>query len=199
MDLNLKRNPSLNHSHRRSSVQHLNSPLSFEASLNRRSSLDPLTLQKYQSVPLEHSPLDGGHTHKLQSPARASRMSNSSLIDVHNSHSSGLHLSSSVSQLSNHGSNSQLSNQGSNTSLNDTPLHSFPTFPSPDEFFNERSKSLGNIFSSLGQQRPLQHASSYSSGDTASGILQRKRGLTGGRSMVKKPRLVYVHVCVLLC
>ena len=199
MDLALKRN-SLNHSQRRSSLQYPNtSPLTFEPSLHRRSSLDPLTLQKYQSSPLDHTPLDGHSQsmvtlNKLHSPSSRGRMSTSSLVDVHTPHP---HLSrqGSTSQLSNHGSTSQLSNHGSNTSLNEhTPLHSFPTFPSPDEFFNERSKSLGNIFSSIGQ-RPLQHASSYPTGDGGAGYFQcgvsgRKRVLGGslGRNVVKRPR-----------
>ena len=202
MDMALKRN-SLNHSQRRSSLQHLNtSPLTFEPSLHRRSSLDPLTLRRYQSSPLDHAPLDGHSQsmvtlNKLQSPSGRGRMSTSSLVDVHTPLGSNVHLSGqgSTSQLSNHGSTSQLSNHGSNTSLNDhTPLHSFPTFPSPDEFFNERSKSLGNIFTSIGQ-RPLQHASSYPTGEGGAGCFQggmsgRKRGLGGSlsRNVVKRPR-----------
>ncbi len=201
MDLALKRNSLNNISPRRSSLQHLNT-IPFESSLHRRSSLDPLTLRKYQFGLMEHSPLEG-HSQslgKLHSPSNRGRgISCSSLIDVHTPHSINAHLSrqNSTSQLSNHGSNTQLSNHGSNTSLNDhiapPSLHSFPTFPSPDEFpFNERSKSLGNIFSSIGQ-RPLQHANSFggdgSHGYSGGGMRGQKRGLGSlGRGAVKKPR-----------
>ncbi len=198
MDLALKHNSLNNLSQRRSSLQHLNTPL-FDSSLHRRSSLDPLTLRKYQSGLTDYSPLEGHSQslNKIHSPTTRGRISCSSLIDVHTSHSiTNSHPSrqNSISQLSNHGSTTQLSNHGSNTSLNDhTPsLHSFPTFPSPDEFpFNERSKSLGNIFTSIGQ-RPLQHANSFG-GDGSpgyfGGMRGQKRGLGSlGRGAVKKPR-----------
>ena len=199
MEAILKRN-SLNHSQRRASLQHLNSShMSLEPLLLRRSSLDyNITLNKYPSGHSDFSnsrslgALNKVHT---QSPSNLNRTSSSSYdLYVHQSpHGSN-------TQLSRHGSASQLSTHGSNSSLNDlqsqSQLHSFPTFPSPEEMpFNERSKSLGNIFTSLGQ-RPLQHASSYPAtvdNNTAhfqSGLPPQKRHLSSnhGRNTHKKPR-----------
>lgn len=177
---------------RRSSLHNLSSGshLSMDPQLNRRSSLDYITLNIYPpgssdfSVPHDRHSQSLGTINKLhmQSPTNLKRAGSSSL-DVH------IHQSS-------HNSNSHISAQGSNSSLSDlqsqSHLHSFPTFPSPDEIpFNERSKSLGNIFTSV-VQRPLQHAVSYPmrEGHFQTGPRQHKRPLTTtlSRNAHKKPR-----------
>lgn len=199
MEMIHKRN-SLNHSQRRSSLQHLNSSLtSLEPPLHRRSSLDHnISLNKYPSGPwdfLSSRSLVALNKVHSQSPPNLNRVGSSS-YDLH------VHQSphGSSTQLIRHDSASQLSVHGSNSSLNNlqtqSQLHSFPTFPSPEEMpFNERSKSLGNIFTSLGQ-RPLQHASSYpatvdnNTGHFQSGSRSQKRPLSSnhGRNTHKKPR-----------
>lgn len=106
-----------------------------EPNIHRRCSLDPSNLKKLMG-PFEFHQ-GSGHS-QTQSLGR---------LPLHpSSPSTTSHLHSSP-----HGSNSHLSNHGSNSSLND---QLFPTFTPPDDPVDQgRSKSLGNIFSSLGGQQ----------------------------------------------
>lgn len=124
--------------HRRLSLQQSMSMMRSEPNIHRRSSLDPLTLKKLMG-PLDfHQVSSGGG--QSQSLGR---------LPLHaNSPGGPAHLHSSP-----HGSNSHLSNHGSNSSLND---QLFPTFTPPDDPMDGRSKSLGNIFSSLSGGHPSQ-------------------------------------------
>ena len=120
---------------RRLSLQQSMSMMRSEPNIHRRCSLDPSTLKKLMG-PFEFHQ-GSGHS-QTQSLGR---------LPLHpSSPSTTSHLHSSP-----HGSNSHLSNHGSNSSLND---QLFPTFtPSDDPVDQGRSKSLGNIFISLGGQQ----------------------------------------------
>ena len=129
-------------SHRRLSLQQSMSMMRSEPNIHRRCSLDPLTLKKL-TAPFEfHSPSHG----QSQSLGR---------LPLHSNSPSASHLHSSP-----HGSNSHLSNHGSNSSLND---QLYPTFTSPDDPMEQqelRSKSLGNIYSSLSSHTQQQQQQS---------------------------------------
>ena len=134
-------------SHRRLSLQQSMSMMRSEPNIHRRCSLDPLTLKKL-TAPFEFHPT--ASIGQSQSLGR---------LPLHSNSPSASHLHSSP-----HGSNSHLSTHGSNSSLND---QLYPTFTSPDDPTLEqqelRSKSLGNIYSSLSsshsQQQPRQQTS----------------------------------------
>ena len=113
-----------------------------EPNIHRRCSLDPLTLKKLTGPFEIHQSSSHGQSQSL------------SRLPLHSNSPNPSHLHTSP-----HGSNSHLSNHGSNSSLND---QLFPTFTPPDDPMEQqgRSKSLGNIFSSLSSQQqhspPLQ-------------------------------------------
>ena len=121
-------------SHRRLSLQQSMSLMRSEPNIHRRCSLDPLTLKKLTA------PFEFHHTPSIGQSQSLGR------LPLHSNSPSASH---SLLHSSPHGSNSHLSTHGSNSSLND---QLYPTFTSPDDPMEQqelRSKSLGNIYSSL--------------------------------------------------
>ena len=124
--------------HRRLSLQQSMSMMRSEPNIHRRCSLDPLTLKKLM-----------GPFEMHQTSSNQSQSQSLGRLPLHSTSSNPSHL-----RTSPHGSNSHLSTHGSNSSLND---QIFPTFTPPEDPMEQqgRSKSLGNIFSSLGSAQQL--------------------------------------------
>lgn len=147
---------------RRSSLQHVNTSLMrSEPNLHRRSSLDPVALQRFASSTNSFDFLHGSTPSLNQLPP--------------------LHLQSPPSFLpthsSPHGSTSQLSKQGSDSSLNELPI---PEFSFPKSIIRlDKSLSMDNICSDaigplVSRQQPQKRRQSFGF-SMSSGRLKRPR------------------------